>query len=533
VNNITSTFLATRPNQDSHEFTIQQTGGPDWFDLANRTNPRITNEGRYARTELWSGELNARWVTPWERFSTVFKFGGKWSEDSRKNGDEGAYDTWTYVGPGGAQVSPTGAIVANTGSFVNYPLRTDWSTGTTNILTVKDLSGTVRPNGILRPDDTELGTVFREHPEYFLLGATPDNYYTSFIANRRDMIRTVSALYGMADFRLTAKLSVRAGVRWEKTESDFREFDPRTKEEIIATGFPFSTSTGRATTIPGLIYQFQSKPMVTRHSQYDNFFPMISAKYQITPNLQFHTGFNKAISRPPVDDLSGAFNINEDASPRPLITAPNPSLLPEYSNNFVARLAYYFEPAGQLSVTATQNDIRNLRELRTGTAEEFGLGNDPVYANYDFRTRFNVPNPVRFRAMEFAYSQTLPFKNEWLRGITVNAAYTRSYASQRRGDLLPHRVATSLGYRYRNFSTRFGFVWRADTDQTSDTYGRYRRHDAKLDWGGEYRTYRSISKAGIFSTMARLGCRACLPSSKAKERCFTITKTTAPIGILA
>jgi iron complex outermembrane recepter protein len=489
VNSIVSDWTATRSNHTSHEWTVQQTGGPDWFNLANRTNPRVTNEGRYARTEIYSGDVNGRWVTPWRRFNTVLKFGGKWAEEGRKNGNETSYYTYSYIGPGGNILNPDGTITT-TGSFANFPSPTDWGTGTTNIITIKDSAGNVHPRGIPRPDDTRLATLFREHPEQFVNAATADNYYNAFIAPRRDMIRTITAGYGMADFRLSSKLNVRTGVRWERTESDFREPDARTNLEVAAAGFPVNTA-GRASTIPGLQYQYESKPRITRHTEYDNYFPMISAKYQITDNLQFHVGMNKAISRPPVDHITGAWTVNETTH---VVTSPNPFLLPEYSKNYAARLAYYFEPAGQLSLTLTQNDIRNLREERTNRpASEFGLADDPVYSSYTFNSRFNVQNPVRFRNLEVAWGQTLPFQHELLRGITVNLAYTRSYASQRRNNLLPQRFTTSLGYRYRKFSTRLGFIWRDDTDDTSDQFNRYRRHDGKLDWGGEYRLHRYLS----------------------------------------
>jgi outer membrane receptor protein involved in Fe transport len=88
-----------------------------------------------------------------------------------------------------------------------------------------------------------------------------------------------------------------------------------------------------------------------------------------------------------------------------VITSPNPNLLPEYSDNYSARLAYYFEPAGQLSITVGQNDIRNLRETRRGTSEEFGLPEDSEYFGYDFQAPFNVESPRRFRSMELAYNQ--------------------------------------------------------------------------------------------------------------------------------
>jgi TonB-dependent receptor len=481
VNNITSGFTADRSGPTSYEWTIQQTSGADWFDLNNRTNPRLTNEGRYASTELWTGELNARWVTPLERFPTSLKFGGKWAEDTRHNGNETPYYSWQYIGPGGG----TTGSWAFLGASPNV-----WDTGTTNILTVKNTAGTV--GFIPRPNSNKIADLFNAHPELFVNNANADAYFNSFIANRRDVVQTVTASYGMADIRLSKSIAVRTGIRWERTENDSIEFDPRTKAEMLASGYALNTS-GRATTVAGYQYQYMSKPRVTRHSQYDDFFPMISVKYSITPELQFHTGFNKAIARPPIDSLTGAWIINEDAH---LVTSPNPNLLPEYSKNFAARLSYFLnKTSGQVSVGISQNTIRNLRETRRGTPEEFGVGDDPFYAGYEFNSPFNVASPRRFRNLELAYNQTLPFKQELLRGITVNVAYTRSYADARRGGLLPHRFTSSLGYSYRKLKLRAGLVWRDNTDDGSATtdYGRYRRHDAKLDLGGEYSINRYVS----------------------------------------
>jgi outer membrane receptor protein involved in Fe transport len=358
-----------------------------------------------------------------------------------------------------------------------------FDTGTTNILTTKNTAGQVAT--IPRPDSTMIANLFRTNPEYFTNVANADAYYNAFIGNKRDVVQTVTAGYGMADIRVTPKLAVRTGIRWEKTENDSLDFDPKTPSEVVAAGFPVNTA-ARPTTIAGYQYQYQTNPLVSHVKSYENFFPMISAKYSFTRDFQFHAGFNKAISRPPVDSLSGAWLINETTH---VVTGPNPNLLPEYSKNFSARLGYYFEPAGQLSLTVSQNTIRNLRETRRGTAEEFGVGNDPEYSGYEFQSPFNVSSPRRFRSMEIAYNQTLPFRHEVLRGISIQTAYTRAYASARRGNLLPHRFTSSLGYSYKRFRGRAGVVWRDDTDDGSNAtdYGRFRRHDAKLDIGGEFR----------------------------------------------
>lgn len=485
LNSIPSHFVATRPDQTSHEWKIQQVSGPDWFNLANYTNPRTGNEGRYANTEIYNGQLDFRWVTPLQRFPVAIKFGGKWNEEARDNGNETSYYTWSYVGPGGNVLDPNTGAITTTGTWAAYPNRNFFSTGTPNILSLYNTAGQYQPESIPRPNPNAIAALQRDHPEWFVNIASADNYYNAFIAPKRDITQTVTAAYSMADIRVSPKLSVRTGLRWEKTENVAKEFDPLTNREVAAAGFPINTA-ARPTTIAGYSYQYFTNPRIERRKEYDNFFPMISTKYYIAKDLEFQAGFNKAISRPSPDSLTGAWLINEDAH---LVTSPNPFLLPEYSKNFAARLAYYIQPAGQLSIQVNQNTIRNLRQTLRGTAEQFGLGDDPEFGSYEFQAPFNVATPRRHRSMELAYAQTLPFRHEALRQITINNSYTRAYADSRRSGLLPHRFTSSLGYGYRRFRGRLGVVWRDDTPDGSGTadYGRFRRHDTKVDLSAEFR----------------------------------------------
>ena len=56
--------------------------------------------------------------------------------------------------------------------------------------------------------------------------------------------------------------------------------------EVRAAGFAVTPANGRATTIPGLTYQFMSRPKISRTSGYENLFPSASAKYSLGENLQ-------------------------------------------------------------------------------------------------------------------------------------------------------------------------------------------------------------------------------------------------------
>ena len=73
--------------------------------------------------------------------------------------------------------------------------------------------------------------------------------------------------------------------------------------EVRAAGFP---ATSRATTIPGIDYQFFTKPRIHRTGGYDNLFPSASFKYMLNPSLSFHAGYSSTIRRPQISQVAGA-----------------------------------------------------------------------------------------------------------------------------------------------------------------------------------------------------------------------------------
>ena len=481
-------WAATRPRADSHEWHIRQTSGPDPLDLRNWTGgTRVQSADSRWITEIYLASANAKWTVPFFRaLPMVLKFGGKWTEENRKNNNYGPWELWRYIGPGGDVLTGYNAttglpIVTTSGNWASlgYIAVHPFETGNTNALTFTNLAGVTA--NLPRADRKRIGELFQARPQDFVRGATVDNYYTAFIGNRRNFRQTVTAGYAQLDLNPLPRWMLRGGLRVEQTENRFLEYDPRLRREILAAGFPVSAA-GRASTIPGLEYQFFSQPRKVRESDYLNAFPSVLTKYRFTQNFEFQAGFNRAISRPPIDSLTGIYNIVEDAQ---RVDAPNAGLEPEHSKNYQARLAYYFgnRAPGQLTLQVSQNDIRNLRETFDFTASEFGE-EDPDLQTYTFRTTRNSAETRRFRNLELSYNQTLGFLPEILRGTSVNLSYSRTYASQRRNGMAPHRVSGRLGYAYRRFNGSIGGVFTAE--RPDGVYGRFReavaQFDTSLNW---------------------------------------------------
>jgi iron complex outermembrane receptor protein len=455
-----------RPSLRDFDWQVTQTGGRDISDPANFTNPRFGDTMTFAENEIWQGQVNARWAPGW-RLPTWIKFGSKVTEDSRRYRNPNAFQSWRYDGPGGGP----------TGSFAPFAFpENSWELS--NGATVRSLAG---PPPTF-PNRKAISNLFQEHPEQFTNLGTAANFYTAFIDNPSYVKETRLANYALANTRIR-QLQLQAGVRWEENRFASREFDARTPAEMRATGYPVSAGNGRATTIPGLTYQFMSQPKQTARSAYDNFFPSVSAKYSVAENLQAHLGYSATISRPALSNLGGVWVFNEDNQ---TVTVPNPELQPERSKNFTGRLAYYFEPVGSAAVTMFQNEISNSVTTEEFSAEDFGYQEDPTYATFRFISVGNRPGVTRVRGLTLEYSQALSFLPGALRGLNVSANYTRTYASVGKAAMTPHMIGGTLSYRYRRLALSTSGKWTDTTPMNTAAVPTLRKGRTMIDLNSSY-----------------------------------------------
>src|SRR5205085_1207877 len=115
---------------------------------------------------------------------------------------------------------------------------------------------------------------------------------------------------------------------------------------------------------------------------------------------------------PAVDDVNLILNV------------PAEDLKPETSDNYTARVVYYFEPVGNFGITATENRLKNATVTtdtpitQTGFADEFP-------SNYDVRTHGNAIGVRTAKNLTFDYRQNLTLPGIFKR-TTVFANYTRN-----------------------------------------------------------------------------------------------------------
>jgi iron complex outermembrane recepter protein len=462
-------YRAERSSSMSTDWHFTQIAGPDISSGASFTNPAVTtNDGRFSRSVLYSGEMigtlkTTRWLP------VVWKSGIKARHEVRKFEDDQLARRYDYIGAGNA----------TTGAWAAYRSPWDYDLGVSGGSITSSSGGS-----IFMPNLRAIGDLYRSNPGDFRQnwGTNSDNFYESYVARRRKFDETINAAFFMGTTSL-GKFTARAGLRWEETSTDATEADTRTPAEVRAAGFNVNSATGRATTIPGLEYQYLSQPKVHRTGNYDNFFPSASVKYRFNRNFDIHFGYSSTIRRPSYKDLAGVWLINDTNL---TVTSPNFNLKPETSENYATRLAYYFEPVGQLAATFTQRSVKDLFVEQRRSAEAFGYTGEDELANYDFVTVYNSPGTIKIRSMEWEYSQSLSFLGEKFKRLSARVSYTRLYAELPRANLTPHLASGGLNYTLGRLNVYGNWNW---TDDVTLNVGerRYRRHRANLDAGGSWR----------------------------------------------
>ena len=464
-----------RSSLRDNDWKVTQLAGRDFADLRNFTNPRVNDEGRFSENEIFQGQGSAKLAMNWS-LPTWFKIGGKATEEYHRFRNPNPMYSYQYNGPGGGAAGSFGDV-----AFPDYR----WELG--HGVNVASVTG--RPPTF--PNRVALGALFLKRPDLFTELATPANFYTAYIANPVNIKERFLAGYLMGNTKIR-RLQVQAGLRWEDTAFDTREFQARTTAEVRAAGFPIAAAAGRANTVPGLIYQYMSLPKITRSSGYDDLFPSASAKYSVTDSLQAHVGYSSTISRPAFNNIGGVWVFNETAQ---TVDVPNPNLKPERSKNFTGRLAYYFEPVGSMAVTAFQNEIRDSAFTDDFSAADFGYENDPTYSTYRFISVGNRSGTTRVRGVTFEFSQALSFLPGALKGLNVSSSYTRTYASTIKPGMVPHMLGGTLSYRHRRLSLGVSGKWTDATPFSATGNITYRKGRTMLDMNGGYQL---TSRTSVF-----------------------------------
>lgn len=477
-------FSVHRSSLLDQDWTITQVSGGDWGNPASYTTPATTSintqDGRWAKTQLWNGGLNMTFKSPLDALPVVFKTGVRFKRAIYDFANERTAYQYQYIGP----LSATAFLAEN--QSVNGLSFNDLG------INLSTLSGS---SALYMPSNYKIGQLFLSNPELFRHVMTAENYYTAFIANRRHFEEYTNAAYMMGTVDFSDRLKLRMGLRWEQTKTSAREFDALNADAVRAAGYAVSASTGRATTVDGMKYQYETNPMVKRKGSYDYFFPSASLKFSPTQSLDIQLGYSRTIRRPEINVLAGVWSVNDATM---TVTAPNPGLKPEISDNFSARIVKYFEPVGLVAVNYFQNKVKGLFQTDELTAAEFGYtGTD--YADYMFRTTRTVDGgAIDIKGVEVEVNHSLDYLPGLLSGLTLRGSYTYTDPEVPIAGSARHLVSGSLAYKYRRLSLNLNGLWTGRKLNSAST-GSYIQPRVDLNLSGSY----SIARNWRFFFSAR------------------------------
>ncbi|MBL9211326.1 MAG: TonB-dependent receptor [Opitutaceae bacterium] len=264
---------------------------------------------------------------------------------------------------------------------------------------------------------------------------------TQHALGERDVLETVTSGYLMGNVRI-GDLNLLGGLRVERTETE--------AEGPLSTGTP-AVVTGRRTT----------------SGEYQNVFPGVHLRYSPARNFVARASYSTSIGRPAFGAIIPLDTINDVAQ---TVTTANPSLRPQFADNFDVSLEYYFEPVGLFSASVFLKEVKDFQFNDTSGFVGPGADNgfDGQYVGYRLTTMRNG-GQARYRGLELSYQQQFTFLPGYLRGLGANLNYTRletrgdyggASATTQVAGFIPETRNVSLTYILGRIDVRLSSVWR-------------------------------------------------------------------------
>jgi TonB-dependent receptor len=370
---------------------------------------------------------------------------------------------WTYVGPGGTLASQTSAVFP-----IHQVMNFDPKVG-----------GNMTQLNLPYVDPTKLRDIYVAHPDWFIPD-TVGNFRTALTAPR-GLKEQVDAYFAETSTRLN-KLRFNLGARHERTRTVGKVFEIIPAAKIPAVYTP--------NTIPYISYQY-SRGRQNQYGEYGNWFFSGGAKYEFTRNFVLQVSAAQSILRPSYDNLAGVITI-DDTTKR--ASVPNPNLKPETSDKYFVSLQYYLEPAGTVSVSAYELNIKNLSSTarRLVSPAEAGYGDDPLYADYTFSQVINVPGTQKMKGVDVEYSQQLVFLPGFWRGFSVFGSVSRTVSELQLIGVVPKAANGGIRFGNHKFNLQVRGTWQsAKIDGFATNEVRWQAERFLVDVSGGYKFNRT------------------------------------------
>ena len=254
--------------------------------------------------------------------------------------------------------------------------------------------------------------------------------------------------------------------------------------------------------------------------EYLRWFPSLNASFNLRENLIARAAYYHSVGRPGFDQYAGGLSLPDDSiapSPTNRIAVNNAGIKPWSAKSVSARLEYYFEGVGQVSVGAFRRDFENFfGNVTFRPSSEFlalyGL-DAQTYGVYDVATQYNIDSTVRMSGVDLSYKQTLTFLPRWARGVNVfaNAAVQRTEgpAASNFNGYIPRRVNAGVALVRERYNLRVNLSHQSknrqgDVSGSSIGPGTFNWQSSRnyFDILGEYAL---TKRFGVYFTLRNVG----------------------------
>jgi iron complex outermembrane recepter protein len=367
---------------------------------------------------------------------------------------------------------------------------------------------------------------FVANPSHFTANA--NNNYRSPINLSKRAQELISSVYVRGDLHLLdRRLKLVGGVRAEQTniEAEGPLTDPTLNFQRNAQGQPILGANGRPLLITNDALQTSVLTFIDRgakaEKEYLRLFPSLNASYNIRDNLIARAAVYNSVGRPDFNQYAGGLTL-PDTEVAPAsnnrIVVSNVGIKAWSARTFNARLEYYFEGVGQISIGGFRRDFENFFGATTfnATPEFLALYSlDPaLYGEYEVATQHNIESTVRTQGLNVNYKQALTFLPSWARGVQIfangSAQRLLGPASTNFPGFIPRSASWGFNLARKNYNLRANWNYRghqrrapiaAGASIEPGTYTWWSKR-LYLDVSGEYYFWKRFA---VFANLRNVG----------------------------
>lgn len=325
-----------------------------------------------------------------------------------------------------------------------------------------------------RVDNARLWSYYQQNPTHLTIG--PTTRHTSEVNGSKHAEELISAAYIRGDVHFfDRRLKLIGGVRAEQTNVEAQgPLTDRTRNfqrdasgrVILANGAPVPIVANTNSLEYARLTQIDRGARAEK--EYLRWFPSLNASFNLRENLIARAAYYHSIGRPDFNQYAGGLTLPDETiapSPTNRISVNNVAIKPWSAQSVNARLEYYFEGVGQISIGGFRREFENFfgNVVFAPTPEFLALYalDANTYGAYEVATQHNVSETVRMSGADLSYKQALTFLPRWARGVhvfgNISVQRTQGGATANFQGYIPRKASWGIALVRERFNFRMNW----------------------------------------------------------------------------